>query len=437
MTLRPYQSTAVDAVLSAIDNRPVLVAPTGAGKTRMAVEIAHRHGGRVVFVSHRHEHLEQATAAGLIGETRTVFKRTRLDACDLLIIDECHHAAARSYEKLEARHIVGLTATPFRLDGRPLTRFGEIIVAARPRELVQQGYLIEPRVYAYNPPSMKGVHSRAGEYVTSESYAVMAGIAGSVVGEWLRLVGSDLLARRRTLVFAVNNVHAFDLAARFLAAGVRAVAVTSDTPRAERAQAFTDLQAGKLDVVANCMIATEGLDIPALDVVSIARPTKSLSLHLQMVGRVMRTSTDTGKTGAIVLDHAGNHARLGDALQHIDYSLDGIVSPQPAKWHGLWRCPKCFTLNKPSAKVCVCGAEKPVPKIPKEQTAATLTEGFKHVGMACDEKTYRSLLLVARRKGYKDGWAGYQYKARNGVWPDWSMQQRVRSSLTSQAAPTS
>lgn len=427
MTLRDYQERAVSAVLDAIDRRPVLVAPTGAGKTRMAVEIAHRHGGRVVFVSHRHEHLDQAVRAGLIGETRTVQKRSRLEPCDLLIVDECHHAAARSYERLSAPRVVGLTATPFRLDGRPLSMFGELVVAARTPDLVDAGFLVNPRVYAFNPPAMGGVHSRGGDFITAEAYDAVKGIAGSVVKEWLRLTPG-----KRTLVFAVNTIHADDLTARFLAAGVRAASVNAETTN--RAEIFAQLQAGDLDVVCNCMIATEGLDIPALDVVSLARPTKSLSLHLQMIGRVMRTHP--GKDAAVVLDHAGNHARLGDAMQRIEYTLTGTIKPESAKHHGLWRCAKCFTLNIPSAKACVCGAERPKPKLPTEREA-TLTEGFARVDLSRNEGLYRMFLALARKKGHKDGWAAYQYKNRTGVWPDWSMQSRIKSSATSQAEPMS
>lgn len=428
MILRDYQERAVSEVLAAIDRRPVLVAPTGAGKTAMAVEIARRHGGRVVFVSHRREHLEQAERAGLIGETRTVQKRTRLEPCDLLILDEAHHSSAMSYQRLDAPHVIGLTATPFRLDGRPLAMFGEIVVAARTAELVEAGYLVNPKVYAFNGPNRTGLHSRGGDYVTAEAYDAVKGLAGNVVAEWLRLARG-----KRTLVFAVNTVHADDLTARFMAAGVRAMSVNAETPN--RAEIFAQLQVGAIDVVCNCMIATEGLDIPALDAVSLARPTKSLSLHLQMIGRVMRTHP--GKTAALVLDHAGNHAALGDAMQRIEYTLTGVVRAQSLKHHGLGRCPKCYLLLEPDWKVCSnCGAERPKPKTPTERPGA-LSEGFTRVDQSKDETLFRALLKVARVRGYKEGWAAYQYKAKRGVWPDWSMQQRTRSSDTSSAVPMS
>lgn len=498
ITLRDYQQTAVDAVLDAIDRRPVLAAPTGSGKTVMGVDIVRRHGGAVVWVAHRRELIHQAAAAlrhlgiypGLImpGEPRTLadvqvgsvqtIARRGLPPCDLLVIDECHHVAAASYKVLEAPRILGLTATPFRLDGRGLRPpFETLVQASSVAELCRAGYLVEPEVYAPPPPDLSGIKVRGGDYAVEALGAAMSApkLVGDVVRHWQKLTPG-----RRTVVFAVNVAHSKALVERFQGAGVAAEHLDADST--DRDQVLARLRTGQTHVVSNCMLLTEGWDLPALEVAVIARPTKSLCLHLQMIGRIMRACPD--KAGAIVLDHAGNHAMHLRVTYPHEFTLDGVRrEPRPA-WHGLGRCPKCYMLLEPTWRRCPgCGFERPAPEIPKEgegdlsklgevdevpfaaraaywdaleerrlqygyregwslyryqqrfgrwpliatmQGRRVLVDPFK-AGSLTRESVYRELLSKARSNGWKDGWAAYQFKAKFGAWPEWGMQQRVRA----------
>jgi hypothetical protein len=130
----------------------------------------------------------------------------------------------------------------------------------------------------------------------------------------------------------------------------------------------------------------------------------------------MRACTD--KLGALVIDHAGNHERLGHACQSIDYTLNGIVTPKPAKWHGLGRCPGCYMLLDGDWTVCpACGFVRPKPEVPRETDAALV----RTVGVKVPFETLRSYwdALEQRREqsGYKAGWSLYRFKTRFGFWP--------------------
>lgn len=503
MILRPYQEAAVAEVVAAIDHRPVLAAPTGSGKTVMGVEIARRHGGRVVWVAHRRELIQQAAQElrshgiepGLImpgasqraaqyqvGSVQTIARRG-MPPCDLLVIDECHHVAAASYGTLVAPQMLGLTATPFRLDGRGLRPpFETLVTASTVADLCRAGYLVEPEVYAPPPPDLSKLRTRAGDYAIEALAATMSSskITGDVVQHWMKHAHG-----RKTVCFAVNVEHSRKIVERFQATGVPAEHL--DANSTDRDEILARLAAGTTQVVSNCMLLTEGWDLPALEVAIVARPTKSLCLHLQMIGRIMRACED--KAGALVLDHAGNHAIHGRVTRSVDATLDGLPKTNRPAWHGLGRCPKCYMLLAPDWTKCPsCGTERPAPEVPKEVAgvlaafvevpfevrlafwtaleARRLEYGYKPGWSAyryqqrfgewpvvadgqlvsannprAKECVYRDLLTKARSSGWKDGWAAYQFKARFGHWPAWGLQKSVTSELqrsaTSSVAPMS
>lgn len=374
MILRPYQQQAVDAVIASIDSSPILVAPTGSGKTVMACEIIRRLDRRVLFVAHRRELIAQArdrlaahgVPAGVImagavptpgnvqvASVQTLARRFVPDT-DLVIIDECHHAAANGYAFALSLPRIGLTATPFRLDGKPLKgMFGSIIVAAHTDELIESGVLVRPKFFAPDSPDLGGVKIRHGDYILSQLADAMAKkeLVGSMIGHWRRLADG-----RRTVAFGVDVKHATMIAEQFREAGVASAVVSGETPKAERDASLAALRSGDITVIANCMVLTEGWDLPALECLIIARPTKSLGLHLQMIGRVMRIAD--GKPGAVVIDHAGNLLEFGDPTERIPYSLtEKIEKPREADPDlGLKRCPQCYALVPGGSGSCPeCG----------------------------------------------------------------------------------
>lgn len=374
LKLRPYQDAAVGDVVAAIERSPILVAPTGAGKTVMGVEVARRRDCRVVWVAHRRELIRQAHdavvraggEAGIImaGEEADpdapiqvcsvqTLARRELPPGDLLVVDEAHHATADGYKRLmqSYRWKVGLTATPFRLDGKGLGAcgFDEIVVAAYTDDLCADGTLHAPRVFAGKGPDLTGVGRRGGDFALGElSDAVTknAKLTGDIVENWLRRAEG-----RRTVCFAVSVEHGREIAKRFCEAGVTAEVVTGETPLGLRDAILERLAIGTTSVVVNCMVLTEGWDLPSLEVAICARPTDSLCLHLQMIGRIMRACDD--KDGAVVLDHAGNYYRHGLVTDRLEYTLHGKVTKKPSPTKA---CPECELVMPRTEKTCPgCG----------------------------------------------------------------------------------
>jgi superfamily II DNA or RNA helicase len=352
LQLRDYQRRAVDDVIAKLDRRPILVSPTGSGKTTMATEIVERLGVPTLWLAHRKELIDQAAerleAHGLttgivmsgyetvpeaqvqVASIQTLVRRDKPPA-GLIVIDECHHAAADSYQNVLAEypdaHIVGLTATPFRLDGRGLgDLFGELVVAAWPDELCTDGVLHKPRIWASKAPDLRGVRVVAGDYNLGAlaQRSNTAELNADIVETWRKRA-----AGRRTVAFAVDIAHSMAITKAFQDVGVPAEHLDGGTSRDNRDAILERLRQGKTQVVSNCMVLTEGWDLPALACAILARPTASLNLHLQMIGRVMRACE--GKDGAIVLDHAGNHHVHGLVTRRLNYTLsdEKVGSDEP------------------------------------------------------------------------------------------------------------
>lgn len=434
--LRPYQSRAVALTLASLPKNPVLVAPTGSGKTVMGCDIVRQYaaaGKRVLWVAHRKELIEQAAhtiapvcnnlvgfimagypeaplAVVQVASIQTLVRR-KMPPCDLIIIDEAHHATAGSYSSLMTdTPRIGLTATPFRLDGRGLGDvFGEIIVAAYSDDLCSSGVLHAPKVYAGHAPDLRGVRKSMGDYVTSALAERLnkTELVGDIVETWKTRADG-----KRTVAFAVDVAHSEHIVAQFREAGIRAEHIDGTTPKAERAATLDRLRRGDTQVVSNCMILTEGWDLPALEVAIIARPTASLNLHLQMLGRIMRACE--GKDGCVVLDHAGNHYVHGLVTRRIEYSLNGKIVGEKDPL-GLRRCGACQLLYDPRLDACPeCGWMPPKREV-TATTGGVLGEFSETYQLRAE--MYRMWAAQADDMGYAQGWVAYRYKERFGDWP--------------------
>jgi len=305
--LRPYQADAVARsreALRAGRRCILLVAPTGSGKTVIAAHIiasAVARGRRVLFVAHRRELIDQAFGklrdAGLAdvgvimaGDRRRnpvapvqvasidTLRRRAKPASDLVIIDEAHRALARSYAELReayplATHL-GLTATPYRADGRGLGDAYEALVSvASPATLIADGYLVEPRVYtvpASDLPDLSRVRLSRGDYAPEQLSAAVdrVGLVGSIVEHWKRHARGV-----RTVAFAASVSHSQRIAAQFVAAGIAAEHLDGETPVDERAAILRRLEACETLVVSNYGVLCEGWDQPAVKCCILARPT--------------------------------------------------------------------------------------------------------------------------------------------------------------------
>ena len=441
--LRPYQDTAIDAIRGEIGSgkkRVLLVMPTGAGKTQVAAEMiraAAKKGNSTLFVAHRRELVDQAVdrlkrdhniEAGVImagrprrdgsvmvASIQTLMRRELPANTRFLVCDEAHHAAADSWRKLLERIpgavTVGLTATPWRLDGRGLQdMFDSIVVGATPSDLLAQGYLCKATGRAYVPPDFSGVTIRNGDYDSAgltKAYRESK-VLGDIVERW-----QSNCAGKRTILFAASIEISEELVARFVAAGVAAEHLDYKTPSGPRREIINRVRSGETTVVSNVGILGEGVDVPELEVAILARPTKSLSVFLQQIGRVLRPSP--GKDRAWIHDHANCIVTHGFWDLDRDYSLtksrEKDAGEAPVK-----NCPQCFCAVAAGCLVCPeCGFEFPMKQTPVDEGGEHKELTLEELRLMLAQKNDRDSLFVsfmneAKQMGRAPGWVIYRLK---------------------------
>jgi superfamily II DNA or RNA helicase len=363
--LRPYQSDLLDRIDKAwfAGNRSLLLQlPTGGGKTIVfssVVNQASKNGLKFLILAHREELIKQAAdkieiitndPVGIIKagyptnydrdiQVASVQSLTRrLEKCpqfDLIVVDEAHHSTSRTYRTILDRYpkarVLGVTATPIRLDGKGFRGiFDELICGVTVSELIASGSLSKYQYFATETSmSVEGVGKRQGDFKAEDVARAnpVAGLAGDVVKSY-----RDYLEGKQAVIFCINVEHSIAIAEHFKAAGIIAHHLDGNTPSGERADVMTRFRDKRIQVLTNCALFDEGLDIPGLDGVILARPTQSLSRFLQMVGRPLRPCE--GKDRAIIIDLAGNYERLGMPDDLRVWSLDGVEKKQRdrAKW---------------------------------------------------------------------------------------------------------
>jgi superfamily II DNA or RNA helicase len=341
----------------------------------------------------------------------------RLDsiaAPSLIITDECHHVAAGQYQKIltafPSAVSIGFTATPARLDGKGLSAFyGQIIIGQTVEWLMENDFLVRPRYYA--PPVqvvLAGIKKRAGDYASDQLAEAMdkPTVTGDAVKHYQRICPGS-----RAVAFCVNVSHAQHVTDGFNANGIPAGIIHGGLPNAARKEVVQDLADGRIKVMTSVDVISEGFDLPSVETAILLRPTTSLGLHLQQIGRILRPSPDKV---AVILDHVGNLIRHGLAEDHREWSLEGI--PKAAKKSeslGLKQCKQCFCLHKPAPECPECGYSYPVPPARQISYIEANLEEFKRkpIADALKEcKTRKDLITLQKAKGYKPGWVWYQAK---------------------------
>ena len=447
MELRPYQVQAVSNLRVAFrqgNHAALLVMPTGAGKTVVFTEIAQlakANGKKVLILVHRRELVTQASAklkkigvkhgtisAGSkpsqhwvqVASVQTLVRRLNSYNWkpDLIIVDEAHHAVAGSWERCLAHYkdakVIGVTATPSRLDGRGLgSHFSTLVSGPSVEQLTKLGFLSQHRVFA--PPviaDLSNVKTRAGDYANDQLSAAMdrPTITGDAIGHYRRL--ADGLP---AIAFCCSIAHATSVCESFKAAGYRAKLVTGNMKMEERDEAISGLADGRTQILCSVDVVSEGTDVPAVSAAILLRPTQSEALYLQQVGRILRPQP--GKI-AIVLDHVGSTLKHGFVDDLRKWSLDS--KPRRKNFEGVpsvRQCPMCFAAFKPQPACPCCGFEFPVkPKRQLTQREGELREMRRQDALDRIEKkeqrkeigrarTLPELLALAKKKGYKPGWA--------------------------------
>lgn len=340
MDLRPYQMKARDCILAELERvrATLLVLATGLGKTVCFAAVAAAYvsrGQRVLVVAHRSELLDQAAAtlerfglsvaveqadrhagdADVVVASVQTMRGVRLgsfpvDAFGLVVVDEAHHTAAKTYRALlkhfEAARVLGVTATPDRTDGVGLrASFESVAYRMELGEGIRAGWLarIELRSVVVESLDLSDVHVVAGELHAGELEQEL--VRDRVLHEVAAPL-AELSEGRQTLAFVVGVQQAHALAEVLRSYGVRAAAVAGGMSREARAEVLADYRAGRIQVVCNAMLLTEGFDCPETSCVALVRPTRSRALITQMIGRGTRPAE--GKAACLVLDFVPERA---------------------------------------------------------------------------------------------------------------------------------
>ena len=373
--LRSYQKLASDAAVEAFNSpknkNGLLILPTGAGKSLVIADIASRLDGPLLVFQPSKEILEQnyaklqnygcwdasiySASVGYKDINRITFATIGSVMNHMedfahfknVLIDECHYVNSKAgqYKQfIEAaeRRVVGLTATPYRLGKGPegtsmlkfLTRtiprvFSSVLYYCQVSELLAKGYLAELSYYDITTINLENVRSNStgadyDEKSLKEEYE-RSGFYDKLTTTTLRVLKPKSgIPRKGVLVFTRFIKEAEELVEKLGVKNIRAAIVTGETPKREREQTLKEFQAGKIKVVANVGTLTTGFDYPALDTIILGRPTKSLSLYYQMVGRAIRPFE--GKQGWII-DLGGSYRRFGAVS---DLRIE--CPPNSSKW---------------------------------------------------------------------------------------------------------
>lgn len=408
MELRPYQREALEATLrKMVTDRNVLIqAATGAGKTIFfSALIRHcmeQYNMRIAVVAHRETLVRQTVdkllrvwpdgadkiglacasvaksvcldAPVIVGSPQTLARRAdAMPPVHLLIVDEAHRIPPVNVkseygtliqalrDKYPDMRLVGVTATPYRLDHGyiygdrckkgAVNLFTGLTYEVATDTLQEQGYLVPLVGFGIAAPDLSGVRKSMGEYNLAELGNTMS--QKLHVDSAVKAVREYAKDRQHIVVFAVTISHAETLAAAFATAGFAVTAVHSEQPHKERLQVLADFDAGRLQVIVNVGVLTEGWDCAKVDCMVMCRPTMSTALHIQMVGRGLRTHA--GKGDCILLDLAGNWRRHGQDISrpHVKIPTEKDrkkVAPEPRI------CPACSMLLDKPVKTCPwCG----------------------------------------------------------------------------------
>ena len=451
MILRDYQELAINQLrqsLSTGHRCPMLKMSTGSGKTVVAgaiIESAVAKGKRVAFIVPKITLVDQASehldAIGVdhgviqadhwrtdysktvqVISAQTLIRRKPWNF-DIGIIDEAHAKFKGILSLMKTWDLIpfiGLSATPFTKGLGE--HFDDMVDPISIRELIDQGHLVDADAYGPSQPDMSGVKVQAGDFNQKQA-AIRADkepLIANIVDTWEKLANG-----KQTICFATNVAHSEHITDRFQKAGVKAVHIDAYTDSADRRRAIKDFKSGEITLLSSVGVLHTGFDAPNAEVAILARPTKSLSLHIQMIGRVLRTCE--GKDKALILDLAGNIERLvfhtDPTPDHLD---DGTVTETEAEAQEREEklpvaCPNCHTLKPAGVAICpTCKFSFKKPSKIKEGDGELkkLKKANRDATPAEKIAFYGGLKYHALTKGFKEAWASHKYKEKFGVWPN-------------------
>jgi superfamily II DNA or RNA helicase len=451
VNLRPYQITLRDELRACFREgakRVLAVSPTGSGKTTVFAFVTQgsvQKGNRTYVIAHRSEILDQISATlgkvgvhhgfiqagkparqetAMVASIQTLARRIQdVPVPDFVVVDEVHHGVSAQYMSMFAAwpkaNFLGVTATPERLDGRGLGAiFQRMVLGPQVQWLIDNRFLAKPVYFAPEKAvDMTGVRKVAGDFDRSQLADLMdkPTITGNAVAHYRKYCPG-----MRAVAFCVSVAHAEHVAEQFRSAGITAASIDGKLDPDTRKQRVKDLDAGKIQVLTSCELISEGFDLPAVGAAILLRPTASLAMHLQQVGRALRPKGPEGGQ-AIILDHVGNCLRHGLAEEAREWSLDGrekrkakeqsVETKQCESCYAIFtgnQCPQCGTERTPAPRE-IEETDGELQQIDAEEMARRYQ--FRREEGLC--RSLADLVALGKARGYKPGWAHHRWTARS------------------------
>jgi superfamily II DNA or RNA helicase len=433
--LRGYQQQVFDDSIKAFANGSkgvCCVLPCRSGKSYIMARMIQGAKGNVLVLAHRHtlinQHKELLESLGVLSEkvrVESVFteasrlKERKPTDVDLIIVDEAHLSEANSYKKVcefyNCRRVL-FTATPARLDGKPLTLADTLVIGITANELIKMGAISE---YDYYAPDLnidtESVDMVAGEYNNGQLSDLMcqSAIYGDIL-KYYRLLSGN----RQAIAYCTSVKHSEQTAEMFNKNGITAVSIDGGMSIKERNKRMDVFREGKVQILCNCNLISEGVTLPNASVALLLRPTCSLPLFIQQACRVL---TPVEGKKAVIIDYVNNVQRHGLPTDNHEWSLAQTVEKR--KQHNedgtlsIRQCSECFRCFKTAPKCPYCGYEyqvkgrelkaiqdvelKQIQAVEKEEQEKQKKIARMEVGQC---RTIADLQKIAKERGYAQGW---------------------------------
>jgi superfamily II DNA or RNA helicase len=455
INLRPHQADVVAKLNQGFTQHrcQLLYAPTGFGKTEVAMHVMAEHAkrgikvamvlDRIVLVNQTSTRLSKykiphgVMQAGhwryrphesiQVCSAQTLERRADFPDVGLLIIDECHVQRQKVIQYIQDNpqiKVIGLTATPFTSGlGNTYTH----VVGAKPTgELIDDKWLVPLKIFIAKEIDMTGADKVAGEWSQRDTTERGMKLTGDIVDEWIQKTNQLFGGPRKTVVFASGVEHGRDLVRQFAERGYNFVSISykeEDDFKRETIEDFSRPDTKITGLIATDIL-TRGFDVPDVMIGVSARPfSKSFSSHVQQMGRVMRPCE--GKTHGVWLDHSGNYLRFRKEWDEL--FTEGVTELQeggetakkepPEKLKKESKCGGCGALWIWPDRVCgECGWTRPMKEVLNVPGKMVELE-MGSTSTVENQNLYSELLCYGRMRGYKDGWAAHKYKEKYGVFP--------------------
>jgi DNA repair protein RadD len=456
LELREYQSSSLDGLrkgFAAGYKSQMLYAPTGAGKTEMAIALldaTNKKGNRAAMILDRiilcdqtSQRLEKydidhgVLQAGhwryrpaervQVCSAQTLEKRGSFPGLTLMIVDEAHAMRTQTVEFIKNNpdiKVIGLSASPFT---KGLGNVYEHVVSTvTTKELVDQKVLCPLRVFVAKEIDMTGAKKVAGEWSQAESTKRGMQITGDIVSEWIKKTHEIFGKPRKTIIFCSGVEHGTDLSKKFAAEGYNFISVSYQDDGDFKRDVIEDFS--KPDTEIHGLIATDiltkGFDVPDVMIGVSARPfSKSLSSHVQQMGRVMRGCA--GKEFALWLDHSGNYLRFreewdeiyNNGVHELDDGREKAKKEKTDKEKEAAKCPKCGHLWTVGADSCLhCGYTREKRSL-VEEVPGEMEELKQAPSRESKQEWWSMCHYMVKYHGWNPGRAAHTYKDKFGVWP--------------------